>query len=59
MPGASVRPPWLQLTDQGVFDSCKEKQLCVLSFLPHILDSGESRFHCRLRDVCVLCTMKC
>ena len=34
-------PSSLQLTNQGVFDSCKEKQLCVMSFLPHILDSGE------------------
>ena len=36
-------PPSLppsQLTGQAVLDECANKQLCMLSFLPHILDSG-------------------
>jgi hypothetical protein len=31
----------LQLTEQSFLDKCAETQLCVISFLPHILDSGE------------------
>lgn len=30
----------LQLTGQEVMDECVSKQLCVISFLPHILDTG-------------------
>ena len=30
----------LQLTGQAVLDECARKQLCMVSFLPHILDSG-------------------
>lgn len=33
-------PDVYQLTDQDVLDKCAEKQLCFISFLPHILDSG-------------------
>jgi protein disulfide-isomerase A6 len=38
---AKLPPPEiLQLTGQAVLEECAKKQLCVLSFLPHILDSG-------------------
>ena len=36
-----------QLTSQKVMDACTEKQLCFISFLPHILDSmasGRNRY---------------
>lgn len=41
---ASQQPPpeVYQLTSQDVLDKCTEKQLCFISFLPHILDSGAS-----------------
>ena len=28
-----------QMTSQEVLDQCSERQLCFISFLPHILDS--------------------
>lgn len=39
---ASQQPPpeIYQLTEQSIMDKCTEKQLCFISFLPHILDSG-------------------
>ena len=41
---ASNQPPpeVYELTSQSVMDGCTEKQLCFISFLPHILDSGAS-----------------
>ena len=33
-------PDVYQLISQEVLDKCTEKQLCMISFLPHILDSG-------------------
>jgi protein disulfide-isomerase A6 len=43
---ATLPPPEVhQLTEQSFLDKCAETQLCVISFLPHILDSGaEGRF---------------
>ena len=39
---SSQQPPpeIYQLTSQSVMDTCTDKQLCFISFLPHILDSG-------------------
>jgi len=31
-----------QLINQQVLDDCNAKQLCMIGFLPHILDSGAS-----------------
>lgn len=35
-------PEVFELTSQSVMDVCTNKQLCFISFLPHILDSGAS-----------------
>lgn len=32
----------VQLTGQDSFDACAERQLCMVAFLPHILDSMAS-----------------
>ena len=34
---SSLPPP--QLTSQEVLEECSKKQLCMVAFLPHILDS--------------------
>ncbi|KAL5493511.1 hypothetical protein EMCRGX_G014702 [Ephydatia muelleri] len=39
----NLPPPEVkQLVSQEVLEECAQKQLCMLSFLPHILDSGAS-----------------